>query len=166
MCLLAGIACGHFGMPFWTFFGATLLGKGVFKIAGQTAFFVLLFAHSDTNIEWVVQWVERLIPDRWDPCACARFIFCSPLNRSQVLSQGVMFMGGETCDRRLHVALSGARAHFQKSLSGGSAGAQMPAGGGSWISFVWSWIIFAFVGYFVVSLVEGIAQVRAIRVYK
>ena len=40
---LCGICCGHFLMPFWEFFGATLLGKGVVKIAGQTAFFVALF---------------------------------------------------------------------------------------------------------------------------
>lgn len=40
---LCGICCGHFLMPFWEFFGATLLGKGIVKVAGQTAFFVALF---------------------------------------------------------------------------------------------------------------------------
>jgi hypothetical protein len=30
-------------MPFWQFFGATLIGKGVVKVTGQTAFFVALF---------------------------------------------------------------------------------------------------------------------------
>ncbi len=29
---LAGLTCGHFGIPFWTFFGATLIGKAVFKV--------------------------------------------------------------------------------------------------------------------------------------
>ncbi|CAG2195014.1 VMP1 [Mytilus edulis] len=29
---LAGITCGHFLIPFWTFFGATLIGKAVIKI--------------------------------------------------------------------------------------------------------------------------------------
>lgn len=28
---LCGICCGHFLMPFWQFFGATLLGKGAIK---------------------------------------------------------------------------------------------------------------------------------------
>lgn len=32
---LCGLACGSFMMPFWTFFGATLLGKGVAKVNGQ-----------------------------------------------------------------------------------------------------------------------------------
>ena len=29
---LAGITCGHFLVPFWTFFGATILGKAVVKM--------------------------------------------------------------------------------------------------------------------------------------
>ena len=29
---LAGITCGHFLIPFWTFFGATLIGKAIVKI--------------------------------------------------------------------------------------------------------------------------------------
>ena len=32
---LAGITCGHFLVPFWTFFGATLIGKAVFKMLLQ-----------------------------------------------------------------------------------------------------------------------------------
>ncbi len=29
---LAGITCGHFLVPFWTFFGATLIGKAIIKV--------------------------------------------------------------------------------------------------------------------------------------
>ena len=29
---LCGIVCGHFRMPFWQFFGATLIGKGIIKV--------------------------------------------------------------------------------------------------------------------------------------
>ena len=32
---LAGITCGHFLVPFWTFFGATLIGKAVIKMSIQ-----------------------------------------------------------------------------------------------------------------------------------
>ncbi len=32
---LCGICCGHFLMPFWTFFGATFLGKAVVKVNMQ-----------------------------------------------------------------------------------------------------------------------------------
>lgn len=56
---LCGICCGHFLMPFWEFFGATLLGKGVVKVAGQTAFFVGLFRKSTR--ESVLTCLEALI---------------------------------------------------------------------------------------------------------
>ena len=31
---LCGICCGHFLMPFWQFFGATLMGKAFVKVQG------------------------------------------------------------------------------------------------------------------------------------
>jgi hypothetical protein len=40
---LCGICCGTFLMPFWSFFGATLLGKGLLKVSGQAALLVALF---------------------------------------------------------------------------------------------------------------------------
>ena len=35
---LCGICCGAFRMPFWEFFGATLIGKGGVKVNGQVRF--------------------------------------------------------------------------------------------------------------------------------
>lgn len=29
---LAGLTCGHYLIPFWTFFGATLIGKAIIKM--------------------------------------------------------------------------------------------------------------------------------------
>lgn len=40
---LAGITCGHFLVPFWTFFGATLIGKAVIKMHIQKIFIILVF---------------------------------------------------------------------------------------------------------------------------
>jgi membrane protein YqaA with SNARE-associated domain len=40
---MCGMCCGYLMMPFWTFFLATLLGKGVVKVNGQAVFFVNLF---------------------------------------------------------------------------------------------------------------------------
>ncbi|KAJ2551548.1 hypothetical protein EV175_003650 [Coemansia sp. RSA 1933] len=41
---LAGITCGHFKVPFWTFFGATFIGKSIFKSSIQTAVVVTAFS--------------------------------------------------------------------------------------------------------------------------
>jgi vacuole membrane protein 1 len=35
---LAGIICGHFLIPFWTFFGAAMLGKAIIKVHLQVLF--------------------------------------------------------------------------------------------------------------------------------
>jgi large-conductance mechanosensitive channel len=40
---LAGITCGHFLVPFWTFFGATLIGKAVIKMHLQKIVVIIAF---------------------------------------------------------------------------------------------------------------------------
>jgi hypothetical protein len=40
---LAAITCGHFLIPFWTFFGATLIGKAVIKMHIQKIFVIFAF---------------------------------------------------------------------------------------------------------------------------
>lgn len=40
---LAGITCGHFLVPFWTFFGATLIGKAIIKMHIQKMFVIIAF---------------------------------------------------------------------------------------------------------------------------
>ena len=40
---LAGITCGHFLIPFWTFFGATLIGKAIVKMQIQVFAFDFYF---------------------------------------------------------------------------------------------------------------------------
>jgi len=40
---MCGMCCGYLMMPFWTFFVACCLGKGVVKVNGQAIFFVTLF---------------------------------------------------------------------------------------------------------------------------
>jgi len=40
---LCGMACGHFLIPFATFFGATFVGKALIKVNLQAAFFILIF---------------------------------------------------------------------------------------------------------------------------
>ncbi|XP_038217382.1 vacuole membrane protein 1 [Zerene cesonia] len=55
---LAGLTCGHFLVPFWTFFGATLLGKAVIKMHIQKMFVIVAF--NETLVGQVLQWVERI----------------------------------------------------------------------------------------------------------
>ena len=45
---LAGITCGHFLVPFWTFFGATLIGKAIIKMHIQVIILSYLL-HNDNE---------------------------------------------------------------------------------------------------------------------
>ncbi|BFZ18459.1 hypothetical protein BsWGS_21500 [Bradybaena similaris] len=56
---LAGITCGHFLIPFWTFFGATLIGKAIIKMHIQKLFVIFIF--SAHHVETVVKLIG-LIP--------------------------------------------------------------------------------------------------------
>jgi hypothetical protein len=53
---LAGITCGHFSIPFWTFFGATVIGKAIIKVHLQSIFIILTFSkHQVDNILEIIQ---------------------------------------------------------------------------------------------------------------
>lgn len=52
---LAGITCGHFLIPFWTFFGATAVGKGVIKVSLQAMFYVVAF--NPKTLEELRKWL-------------------------------------------------------------------------------------------------------------
>ncbi|KAL3068330.1 hypothetical protein niasHT_030621 [Heterodera trifolii] len=55
---LAGITCGHFLIPFWTFFGATLIGKALVKMHMQMLFVVLTF--SEHHVENLVSLLNKI----------------------------------------------------------------------------------------------------------
>eukprot|EP00026_Physarum_polycephalum_P008038 Phypoly_transcript_08114.p1 GENE.Phypoly_transcript_08114~~Phypoly_transcript_08114.p1 ORF type:complete len:390 (+),score=55.10 Phypoly_transcript_08114:68-1237(+) len=57
---LAGITCGHCLVPFWKFFGATLIGKAFIKAHIQTIFVITVF-HKE-HLALVVSELESWIP--------------------------------------------------------------------------------------------------------
>ncbi|KAM0962983.1 hypothetical protein ACFX13_022451 [Malus domestica] len=60
---LAGIMCGQFGIPFWKFFLATLIGKAIIKTHLQTVFIISVCNNQLLNwIENELIWVFSLIP--------------------------------------------------------------------------------------------------------
>jgi len=57
---LAGLTSGHFLVPFYTFFIATLIGKAVIKVSIQSLFVVAVF-RKDT-LETQLAWLESTFP--------------------------------------------------------------------------------------------------------
>ncbi|CAN0331621.1 unnamed protein product [Ectocarpus sp. 6 AP-2014] len=58
---LCGMCCGHFMMPFSTFFSAVLLGKAGVKIILQTAFFTMAF--HEHHLEAFISVIRRWTPE-------------------------------------------------------------------------------------------------------
>ncbi|KAJ8768346.1 hypothetical protein K2173_021499 [Erythroxylum novogranatense] len=60
---LAGIMCGQFGIPFWKFFLATLVGKAIIKTHIQTVFIICVCNNQLLNwIENEFIWILSFIP--------------------------------------------------------------------------------------------------------
>ncbi|XAR54654.1 hypothetical protein NMG60_11029886 [Bertholletia excelsa] len=60
---LAGIICGQFGIPFWKFFLATLMGKAIIKTHIQTVFIISVC--NNQLLDWIETefiWVFSFIP--------------------------------------------------------------------------------------------------------
>ncbi|XP_052191071.1 vacuole membrane protein KMS1 [Diospyros lotus] len=60
---LAGIMCGQFGIPFWEFFLATLVGKAIVKTHIQTVFIISVC--NNQLLDWIENemiWVLSFIP--------------------------------------------------------------------------------------------------------
>ncbi|KAM7274371.1 hypothetical protein ACFE04_029035 [Oxalis oulophora] len=64
---LAGIMCGQFGIPFWKFFFATLIGKAIIKTHIQTIFIISVCNNQlldliENKLIWVLSFVPGLAP--------------------------------------------------------------------------------------------------------
>lgn len=60
---LAGIICGQFGIPFWEFFLATMIGKAIIKTHIQTL--LIISVCNNQLLDWIENeliWVLSLVP--------------------------------------------------------------------------------------------------------
>lgn len=118
---LAGITCGHFLIPFWTFFGATLIGKAVIKMHIQKLFVIFLF--SVHHVEQVIR-VMGLVP-----------------------------VVGKSMQTPFRDWLA-----KQKSKLHHKPGTQAATGEGSILSWIFEKVVMVMVAYFVLSIVNSMAQ--------
>ncbi|KAH8415442.1 hypothetical protein KR215_004274 [Drosophila sulfurigaster] len=126
---LAGITCGHFLVPFWTFFGATLIGKAIIKMHIQKVFVIIAF--NESLIERAVDLLASL-----------------PIFGRKLQQPFKGFL--ENQKQRLHRRGAGA--------SGGDSG--------NLLSKIFETFVIGMVCYFVVSIVNSLAQSYHKRLHK
>uniref|UniRef100_A0A3B3VQX3 Vacuole membrane protein 1 n=1 Tax=Poecilia latipinna TaxID=48699 RepID=A0A3B3VQX3_9TELE len=120
---LAGITCGHFLVPFWTFFGATLIGKAIIKMHIQKLFVIITFSkHIVEQMVSLIGSVPTIGPSLQKPF-------------SQYL---------EAQKTKLH-----------------HAGKNGPDE--NWLSWVFEKVVLVMVCYFVISIINSMAQSYAKR---
>lgn len=125
---MAGITCGHFLVPFWTFFGATLIGKAVIKMHIQKVFVIIAF--NEALIEKAVDFLGFIpVLGRY-----AQEPFKSFLNNQK---------------SKLHRASN-----------------QPPKESGNILAKVFEYFVIAMVCYFVLSIVNSLAQSYHKRIHK
>ncbi|EDW45743.1 vacuole membrane protein 1 [Drosophila sechellia] len=131
---LAGITCGHFLVPFWTFFGATLIGKAVIKMHIQKIFVIIAF--NETLIERAVDLLATL-----------------PVLGHKLQEPFKSFLNNQK--QRLH--------RQQRGAAGATAGA---GDSGNLLSRFFETFVIGMVCYFVVSIVNSLAQSYHKRLHK
>lgn len=123
---MAGITCGHFLVPFWTFFGATLIGKAVIKMHIQKIFVVIAF--NEALIEKAIDLLTNI-----------------PVVGKMLQEPFKAFLNNQK-----------AHLHRKKGAAAGAAGAG--AGGGNLLARIFEKFVILMVAYFVVSIVNSLAQ--------
>jgi membrane protein YqaA with SNARE-associated domain len=129
---LCGMCCGHFLMPFWTFFAATFIGKALIKAPAQAAFFTMLF--TDAFLQRFIHVLDVIIPDAIDPCEWAT-------------------SGTKHCHTLAYELLVDARHQFHTRSADGAP--DKPA---SLAKRAWNIVMTLLIGFFVVSCIEQFAQ--------
>lgn len=123
---LAGITCGHFLVPFWTFFGATLIGKAIVKMHIQKMFIIFVFSE-----QYVLAFLSfiKVVPG-FGP---SLYSFLEEMIKKQ-------------------------KAKLQTGQSSEE--------GGNPIGKIFEYFVFVMVAYFVVTIVNSLAQSRLARAQK
>ncbi|XP_043355606.1 vacuole membrane protein 1 isoform X2 [Dermochelys coriacea] len=123
---LAGITCGHFLVPFWTFFGATLIGKAIIKMHIQKLFVIITFS------KHIVEQMVSLI--------------------------GAVPSIGSSLQKPFQEYLEAQRIKLHHKSDNG-----VPQGE-NWLSWMFEKLVIIMVCYFILSIINSMAQSYAKRV--
>jgi hypothetical protein len=153
---LAGLTCGHFLVPFATFFGALILGKAVIKTCVQSIFFVSLINRRTFNrIEYVIQNYFSFFNERF-----------------HIVESMEKFTGNlahKSCGDKSHYPLPGQcetccskmldhEAQKKICVDKCSIGEDPANYYVDLVKYLWGWFIVAMIGFFVYSLIDSTVQ--------
>ncbi|KAI8320485.1 hypothetical protein GQ54DRAFT_298627 [Martensiomyces pterosporus] len=143
---LAGITCGHFKVPFWTFFGATFIGKSAIKSSIQTA--VVITAFSKEMIAMVLSFLSHVSPWAHDLA-------------EHILHQQAAAFGGHSAQDAAGTSRPGGSGTHGSAGSKGTTPSHDTADSSRSLSLlgsVWNACVAIMLIYFFISTLESFAQ--------
>lgn len=148
---LAGLTCGHFLIPFWTFFGATVIGKAVVKVHIQAFFYVAVF-----NVA-AMDALENLMPamlKHW-VAVLKKTVLTSqfPICRDRGVQHGSVDACRECCGE-----FFAAHDTEHEIVPACAAFCSEEAKQGSWVAWAWNSVVTLVVLWFVLSIVHDTAR--------
>lgn len=159
---LCGMCCGHFLMPFWTFFGATVLGKAVVKVNLQIAFFVTVFRKASRTR--FLQMLGSVLPVRIPFAHLLPEKFQGPpAEVMETLLSAKLKEFERSTERRAAEAISDPRWIWEKEVDFFHASTWKEIAAAVWSHrpTAWSMLVFAIVGLFILSCIQEFAQKHA-----
>lgn len=127
---MCGIACGHFLLPFWTFFGATFIGKALIKVHFQSAALIAIFSQEERLVSWAASvggFLTRLLP------SSLNFDVAALVQKALVSTKS-----------KFHPEEGRAEHEGEVSMA----------------ALAWKWFMFVVIGTFVLSIINSFAQQR------
>ena len=159
---LAGLTCGTFGVSFWTFFGATFIGKAVIKVSIQAFFIIAITKYGPILFEFFRTFA---------PASIAQLItnFEKNFERSQhcVCVQETSFTDCEICCvRDFHAKGSSNECISLCNLAGTPDAhncASSGKGSNSIISDLWGYFLTLMILWFVSTLIQSLVSEYLVR---
>lgn len=159
---LCGMCCGHFLMPFWTFFGATVLGKSVVKVNMQIVFFVTVFRRDSRKR--MLEFLGNVLPAQIPYSHLVPEKFRGPPAKVlEVLLEDKVREFEAGTQQRAAAAIQDPRWVWEKDLDAWNSSTWNDIVGFLWSHrpSVWSTLVFSVVGIFLLSCVQEFAQKHA-----
>lgn len=156
---LAGLTCGHFLIPFWTFFGATLIGKSIIKSNIQAMFYISLF--NRVTLEYISSFIDNYIPIFKGTLkdilnSSSDFAMKSCLNKDLY---STIEKCSACCDNMLKDKSHQQRCYDKCKINiNGSNSDLNNNSSSSWLSSLWELFITFMILYFLVSIINSMVK--------
>eukprot|EP01138_Halocafeteria_seosinensis_P000272 gb/GECG01000280.1/.p1 GENE.gb/GECG01000280.1/~~gb/GECG01000280.1/.p1 ORF type:complete len:549 (+),score=61.01 gb/GECG01000280.1/:1-1647(+) len=175
---LAGLTCGTFGIPFWTFFGATVIGKACIKVMIQAVFYATVFNPATLealkeNIRTLATKVVHLLNDFQSTFVASQYKTCWASHQKNSILRGEAAL--RAIQNSSAVQLEADRKHgtlaipvedlrrcheccektFRTGVEACKEGCDDFLHSSSWLNLAWQAFIFAMIVWFFMSLIDN-----------